>query len=172
MSESNDWWNTPESEQERPQNTEKVVHPAGGPYIIRAADLFPGQPGKDPKSGKPYPRVLLVSLSEANDNEGKPLWLFTTVGRIMGSGKKGKPRLRMIAEAFLGHVMGEEEARSTSPATLAELIVGRYAQGTVSHWGNGKGAQIDVFMPLREGAPHPEIDLSGYKRPEKLGGEK
>jgi len=174
MSEANaDWWNSSEADEPK-QEKEKVLHPAGGPYIIRCADVMPGKPGKDPKDGHEYPRILIVSLSEAQDKDGEPLWLFTTVGRNMGTGKKGKPRLRVIAEAFLGHVMGEEEARSTTPATIAELIIGRYAQGTVSHWGGGKGAQIDTFMPLRggESAAHPEIDLSSYKRPEKFGGDK
>lgn len=171
MSES-DYWNTPEAEQEKPPQAEKVLHPAGGPYIIRAADLFRAEDGKDKKTGVPYPRFFLVSLSEQLDAQGKPLWLFTKGGLKMGTGAKRKPMLRTIAEAYLGHVMGEEEAKSTSAATLHDLILGRYAQGMVSHWGSGKGAQIDVFMPLREGAPHPEIDLSGYKRPEKLGGEK
>ena len=170
MSETDiDWWNTPESEEPKEEKA-KVLHPAGGPYIIRAADVFPATPGKDQTTGKPYPRLMIVSLSEEADTNGKPLWLFTTVGPRMGTGKKGKTRLRVIAEAFLGHVMGEEEARNTAPATIAELIIGRYAQGTVSHWGGGKGAQIDTFMPLREGSGHPDIDLSSYTRPAKLGG--
>lgn len=172
MSEANlDWLNTPESEEVR-ENKEKVIHPAGGPYIIRAADWFPGKPGKDPKTGAEYPRLMFIFLSEENDTEGKPLWLFTTAGKGMGATKKGKPRLRVIAEAFLAQVMGEDEARNTTPKAIADLIVGRYAQGTVSHWGGipPKGAQIDVFMPLRPGASHPTIDLSTYKRPEKFGG--
>lgn len=167
MSEANDYWNTPESEQERPAK-EKTLHPPGGPYIIRCADVFAAPPGKDQKTGNPYPRIMLISLSEQRDNEGKPLWLFTTVGTRMGTGKKGKPRLRVIAEAYLGHVMGEQEARDISPKALADLLIGRYAQGTVSHWGAGKGAQIDTFMPLREGTVTPEIDLREYARPEKM----
>src|SRR5512146_2016229 len=161
MSEANDIWNTPESEQEKPEK-EKVLHPAGGPYIIRAADLFRAEDGKDKKTGAPYPQFLLICLSECPDNGGKPLWIFTKGSCRMGASQKGKPRLRAIAEAFLGHVMGEEEARATSPASLADLVKGRYAQGMVSHWGGGRGAQIDTFMPLRGGVAHQEIDLSGY----------
>ena len=171
MSESEtDWWNKSQDEIQAEQPAkEKVLHPAGGPYIIRCADLFRATDGKDPK-GNPYPRAMIVSLSEEKDNEGEPLWLFTTCGLLMGTTKKGKPRLRMVAEAYLGHIMGEDEARGLRPAALAELVIGRYAQGTVSHYGGGKGAQIDVFMPLKEGAAHPEIDLAGYARPSKFSG--
>jgi len=150
----------------------KVLHPAGT-FPLRVADMVKAAPGKNLADGSEYPRVTLVWLSAKRDEDGNPLWLFTTAPmNTYGGMRNGKPvgkasRFRVILEALAGHPLTDDEAKSITPS----YVKGLYALGKVSHWERGqlKGAQVDSVMQMPDGM-EVDIPLDSYVRPPKLGG--